>query len=533
MSDKEDYSLEARAENGNSNQERLTKGKFDFRVVSLSILFYLSFFLGVAYYKSDLAARLIETYWWAIILLALPAVGLPFFPAFRQWFSDSGTAKQCAFVVFVIVPVIVGAILLVETLGEDFKQPLVRIIFYFAVCIFPASLYYLFIASRRASLKSEYHTRIGRLGLLNRRSGEDDRLYEIRRRSYWERFHSVYGFGPVRDEQRDNGRKNDETLFSAETAIPIVIATVLIAIGWFVTLPPLQSAIVDASAPGNPWHEVLLPNIAPVQYAFLGAYFFSIQMLFRRYIREDLGANAYVAVSLRIVLAVIAVWIAQTAAVPLGFEITTADGEYKEEFLILAFAIGVFPKILMQLVKGVMKKVPGVKIALPSAGTDKAMQLSLLDGLTIWHESRLEEEDIENIPNMATADIVELMLSTRFPPYRIVDWVDQSILYRHVDNEIARKILRRKGIRCASALVAIYEDDPQKLENILSPTLGVQNNQSGETPIVESLVPNLHSLVLAIQQSPYLDQIQHWRKFKINTAADQPGGSDSFEAARV
>jgi hypothetical protein len=29
---------------------------------------------------------------------------------------------------------------------------------------------------------------------------------------------------------------------------------------------------------------------------------------------------------------------------------------------------------------------------------------------------RLEEEDIENVPNMATTDIVELFLTTRIPP---------------------------------------------------------------------------------------------------------------------
>ena len=58
----------------------------------------------------------------------------------------------------------------------------------------------------------------------------------------------------------------------------------------------------------------------------------------------------------------------------------------------------------------------------------EGLPLSDLDGLTVWHESRLEEEDIENIPNMATADIVDLMVNTRFPANRIIDWVDQAIL---------------------------------------------------------------------------------------------------------
>ncbi len=39
--------------------------------------------------------------------------------------------------------------------------------------------------------------------------------------------------------------------------------------------------------------------------------------------------------------------------------------------------------------------------------------LSELDGLTVWHETRFQEEDIENVLNMATVDIVHLMLHTQ------------------------------------------------------------------------------------------------------------------------
>ena len=37
------------------------------------------------------------------------------------------------------------------------------------------------------------------------------------------------------------------------------------------------------------------------------------------------------------------------------------------------------------------------------------------------HEARLDDEDIENTPNMATADLLELMINTRFPADRLVD----------------------------------------------------------------------------------------------------------------
>ena len=79
--------------------------------------------------------------------------------------------------------------------------------------------------------------------------------------------------------------------------------------------------------------------------------------------------------------------------------------------------------------------------------------LSDLDGLDIWYESRLLEEGIEDIQNLATADLVDVMLNTRIPVDRLVDWVDQSLLYLHLskdttkDGESDRDKLRRFGIR--------------------------------------------------------------------------------------
>jgi hypothetical protein len=131
----------------------------------------------------------------------------------------------------------------------------------------------------------------------------------------------------------------------------------------------------------------------------------------------------------------------------------------------VAFAIGSFPLILWQLVVGVTRRLPGVVVALPSLKSN--LPLSDLDGLSVWHEARLEEEDIENIPNMAASDIVDLILNTRFPPHRIIDWVDQAILYtalgsaENIKNKDRREAFRENGIRTASSLMLLRS----KLEN--------------------------------------------------------------------
>jgi hypothetical protein len=86
----------------------------------------------------------------------------------------------------------------------------------------------------------------------------------------------------------------------------------------------------------------------------------------------------------------------------------------------------------------------------------KEHPLADLDGLNIWFESRLLEEGIEDMQNLATANIVDVMLRTRVPVDRLVDWIDQAIFDLHVNDgsegDSDRRTLRRLGIRTATDL---------------------------------------------------------------------------------
>ena len=59
--------------------------------------------------------------------------------------------------------------------------------------------------------------------------------------------------------------------------------------------------------------------------------------------------------------------------------------------------------------------------------------------MNIWYESRLLEEGIEDMQNLATANIVDVMLRTRIPVDRLVDWIDQAYLYLHLWPEKGEK----------------------------------------------------------------------------------------------
>jgi hypothetical protein len=119
-------------------------------------------------------------------------------------------------------------------------------------------------------------------------------------------------------------------------------------------------------------------------------------------------------------------------------------------------------RVIWQLISGAAKKFPPVSGALPKL--KKVLPLSDLDGLTVWHEARFQEEDVDNVYNMATADVVDLILSTRFPPHRIIEWIDQSILLSCIAGDNAevtalrRNELRKHGIVNATTVLVVLRE---------------------------------------------------------------------------
>ena len=205
----------------------------------------------------------------------------------------------------------------------------------------------------------------------------------------------------------------------------------------------------------------LEPHWTPVNFAFLGAWFFGLQAIIRRFMRRDLGPNAYLGLATRLLLAAVAAWVlvASWQVIQGGdLHAIVDETDWPPGLLVTAFVIGVFPRVLWQIIGTALAKLPGVGLMVP--GLQAKLPLADLDGLTVWHETRLEEEDIENVPNMATADIVDLMLHTQIPAERLVSWVDQAILYTVIgasdakDPMIAR--LRSLGLRSATQLVHVW-----------------------------------------------------------------------------
>ena len=439
----------------------------------LSLVFGLLFWVGIGIVvalNNDTARPVVQRWWWLGALATLAVVVALLVPAVQRQLAGLTPAKRAGLFIFVVMPLVVLAVASVAALPPSWQTITLRTVFVVVVCLLPAAMWYLFIANQKASLLNEYLTNLERLGLLGPRErpggrAESDPARRLRVSGYLQKFEAAYGpldpavlddlvTGVPRPYLRSDA---DATTPLATTTVPVLLSTLLVTLGWLVTLPfqvPDPTVLFPGSGPAPvEWVQALSPVSTPETFAFLGAYFFSLQMIFRRYVQKDLHGSAYVAASMRMILAVIGTWVLAR----IGGDVLWSSGW---QLLTLAFLIGVFPRVLWQVLQTLAIRIGG--IAVPSLRSGQP--LTDLDGLTVWHESRLEEEDIENVPNMATADVAGLLVSTPYSPERLVDWVDQAILLTQLGPAEARGatgrtdpvlgLLRARGIRSASALAA-------------------------------------------------------------------------------
>jgi hypothetical protein len=331
------------------------------------------------------------TWGWLVGLVLATVVLVLLLPIGRRWLARLSPATQAALLSFVGVPLVLTGVGSVVMLPDPYRVTVLRCVFLLVVCSLPAVMWYLFIATRKASLLNDFLSSLFRLGLLDRAANESETSRERRIHSYLQRFEATYGDLPPEmyqaaiEDRLATYKKSDLAGASATSSAsaPVLMATVLIALGWFVTLPP-------TGVPGSDWVGALTPSASPVSMAFLGAYFFSLQFIFRRSVQRDLRGSAYAAVAIRIVVSVIGICVLVTIDDVFGFS--------PAGLLLAGFVLGVFPRVLWQILDSVFRRMVG-RFALPSMRSD--LPISDLDGLTVWHEARLEEEDVENLPNMA------------------------------------------------------------------------------------------------------------------------------------
>ncbi len=278
----------------------------------------------------------------------------------------------------------------------------------------------------------------------------------------------------------------------------IFVTTIIVTIGWVVALAN------GSGKTGWPLVQYFIPAPNPFVYAFLGAYTFGILMLFRRYSRSDMKPSAYAHFAVRTITAIIITWV---------FMLIMPESKDNAFILACAFTIGFFPDTGLTAIFEFIKNSKHIKKKIPSLSEKFALER--IDGINIYHRTRLIDEGIENMENLAHAELIELMLQTRIPLATLIDWIDQSILFLHVGSKDASdeedmNILRKYGIRTASDLEKTRDEATKGGEEELKAFLSILN--SGES------VSRLKTILDAINDDEWMENIRVWRMTRFKTA---------------
>jgi hypothetical protein len=189
-------------------------------------------------------------------------------------------------------------------------------------------------------------------------------------------------------------------------------------------------------------------------FAVLGSYVFNIGVVVRRSFMADVTKNVFWACINRVAFSV-------------GLSIALYPMFSYDSVPVLCFAIAFFPKLFITLIRKQTTKLLSV--------TETAIQeldLQLVQGIDVWKVERLEEEGIESIQNLATADVLSLAVKTHYPLRTIVDWMDQAILIQRFPAVF--KALQQAGLPISAIEFAWMASHPdQSLLEIIVEKTGI------------------------------------------------------------
>ncbi|MCA1683187.1 MAG: hypothetical protein LC685_04260 [Actinobacteria bacterium] len=424
------------------------------------------------------------------VMLGLGLTAL--FARMTRWQADAWRSMARSFNIFLGMAMAFGATAAAILLNyPDLRHPgdqpdvglavVILWLFIAMASVMPAALFLFFHRQKVPTLRANFLHDVVRLDPNVQTTEDAESRYDVLIRD-------VYGSG---DGATTPGRR-----------LPILAATGVITGLWI-------WAMVPGLANATNIRGVLIPEPDIVTFAFLGSYVFAINMLFRRYARADLGPKAYTHIIVRIFAAIVAVWVLSFA--PFA---RADDGSPHALMLLLAFFVGIVPETGTAIVADVLQQWKPVAKAIPSLGEDHP--LSRLEGISLYDRAQFLEVGIENIESLAHHDIVELMLWTRIPTARLVDFVDQAILYLHMrgpvgptvtdgdDQHGARTLLVRYGIRTATDLERAYCEASKR-----SPDEARQLMALVDLP--GATVHRLQVVVDAMEDDEWMVCVRNWR----------------------
>jgi hypothetical protein len=381
----------------------------------------------------------------------------------------------------------------------------------------PGWLYIRFIGQRAGALWDEFVLNLHRLGLDEPQHLPQPPVNSVYYRAWFDaggatlsRHRNIYRqkfdayYGRCVSEATKDSRVKPGMFF------PVILATVVFAFGW--------TAIF--------WDDTFFQS-APedvqdmLGYGFLGAYLFNIQMLARRFFQSDLKPSAYASAVLRVIVVLTIVFVL--------YQLPLFDDGSRPQQAIVAFVVGLFPLVGLQALNRVVAVT--LRTAVPTL--QSSYPLSDLDGLNIWYEARLLEEGIEDMQNLVSANTVDVLLHTRVPVGRLVDWCDQAQLYLHLpprktqrrwrrgsatgDAQVhPREALAMFGVRSATSFLKAFpasavDDQGEAADPLVKRALGTIEER-GKSPSAAVL-----TIAQILDDEPGLAPVRNWRAWETST----------------
>jgi hypothetical protein len=126
-------------------------------------------------------------------------VAAAFFARVRGRLQNISVRTRVALTIVALLAIVTLIVYGITKLPQSHQGVALRILLLAPACLFPATLYYLFISTRKYIVLNEFIINLDRLGLLDRRSAnppESDVVRKLRFRAYLQKFEAVYGSLP-------------------------------------------------------------------------------------------------------------------------------------------------------------------------------------------------------------------------------------------------------------------------------------------------------------------------------------------------